>query len=195
MRKLLSLPCAAGLQRDLLSSLDMHLSSEPDTAAHDQLLPAAGMLKRLSLPGGLFPAALPGGRGKSCCSEKTRPDRPPGKVALWAREAVGLCSTQSSLHLTPPPAPVMGDPSKSTGAAEYSLWQRQIALFWPNFLPSKKATECSEDLETAGREASSGCEHLTCRGMGELCPPCWDGGTAASGRGQPCRGVRAAGQG
>lgn len=81
----------------------------------------------------------------------------------------------------------MGYPSKPTRAAEYSLWQRQIGLFWPNFLQipheKRRLSTVTEDLKAPGGE-SSGCEHLCCHGAGELCQPRQDGGSAASRRGQ-----------
>lgn len=155
------------------------------------------------LQGGLSPAASaasPGGRGKPCCLEKTHPDAHPGKFSVWAREAAGLCSTLSSLHLAPPPAtaPVMGDPSKPTGAAEYSLWQRQIGLLWPNFLPIPQEKRGSSALtEAPGRERSSGCDHLACHGTGELCQPRHnppEDRLHLAGD-SPCGGLGAAGQG
>lgn len=148
-----------------------------DTSPWGELSPAAS-------------AVSPGGRGKPCCLKKTHPNPHPGKFPLWAEEAAGLYSTQSSLCLAPPPATalVTGDSSKPTTAAGHSLWQRQIDLFWPNFLPIssflKGSSTLTEDLQAPSREGSSGCEHFSCHGTGELCQPRQDGGLAASCRGQ-----------
>ena len=127
--------------------------------------------------GGTSPAASaasPGGRGRPCCLEKACPDHHPGKFSPWARKAAGLCNTLSSLRLPPPPAtaPVTGHPSKSTGAGELSLWQRQIGLFWPSFLPvpqgKRGLSALTEELEAPSGEARSGCEHLACHGRGAV---------------------------
>lgn len=197
------------LHRDVLSFLRPWTCTSPPSWTQQLAISsfAQQMCQRSSdagLQGGLSPAASaasPGGREKPCCLEKTRPDPHPGKLLPWAAEAAGLRSTLSLLHLAPPPATasVMGDPSKPTAAAEYSLWQRQIGLFWPNFLPipqeKRGLSALTEELEAPGGEGSSGCAHLTCHCTGELCQPHQNRGPAASRRGQPLRRIRAAGQG
>lgn len=188
-RKLLSLPCAAGLRqcnmfhRDLLSFLCPWTCTSPPSWTQQLAISSFPQQKcqrssDAGPRGALSPAASaasPGGRGKPCCLEKTHPDPHPGKFSLWAGEAAGLCSTLSSLHLAPPPAtaPVTRDPSKPSGAAEYSLWQRQIGLFWPNFLPvpqeKRGSRALTKELEAPGRERSSECKHLACHSTEELC--------------------------